>query len=152
MLAPIEELHKNYKNAIFDALIQFQFIESLLKDCIILSNKVIHEKTKDILDFTYSEERLNEKALQALCGAYRRLTKNKSLIDRIKSKSKYRNNIAHEACFENWKDRINNIKAHQLHEKGCSIQKHADEASKLARELLKEHKVLQLELEQLTRP
>ncbi|UTW12097.1 hypothetical protein [Marinobacterium rhizophilum] len=152
MLAPMEELQKNYRNAVFDALAHYQFIESLLKDCITLSNKIIHEKTKDILGFTYSEKRLNDKALQALCSTYMHLTKNKSLVGRIKSAAEHRNNIAHEACFENWKDRINNIDAHKLHEKGCSIKKHADEASKMVGELLKEYKALQLELEQLTRP
>lgn len=60
MFSPKSELQKNYKNAVFDALTQFQFIESLLRDCILLSYKIIQEKTKDVLEFTYSESDLNK--------------------------------------------------------------------------------------------
>lgn len=150
MLAPTSELQKNYKNAVFDALTQFQFIESLLKDCIVLSYRVIQEKTKDQLDFTYSESNLNKKALHALCSTYKALTKNKDLARRIKSKADDRNSIAHEACYQNWKDRISGIDDNKLHIKGCEIQHHADEASGLVGELLKEHKMLKSELKQLT--
>lgn len=150
MLASTNGLQENYKNAVFDALTQFQFIESLLRDCIVLSYKIVQESTKDLLDFTYSESDLNKNALQALCSKYRDLTKNKDLVQRIKSKANDRNAIAHEACFQNWKDQISGIDDNQLHTKGCEIQLHADEASALVGELIKEHEKLKSKLEQLT--
>ena len=150
VLAPTSELQKNYKNAVFDALTQFQFVESLLRDCIILSYKIIQEKTKESLDFTYSESGLNKNALHALCTKYKTLTKNKGLVNRIRSKADERNRIAHEACFQNWKDKITGIGDADLHTKGYEIQLQADEASGLVSELLKEQKKLKLELEQLT--
>ncbi len=150
VLAPTRELQKNYKNAVFDALTQFQFIESLLRDCIVFSYQIIQEKTKDILDFRYSESDLNKNALHALCTKYKALTKNKELVCRIRSKADDRNTIAHEACFQYRRDRINGIQDSDLHSKGLEIQIHADEASRLVTKLLKEHKKLKLELEQLT--
>lgn len=150
MLSQKSELQKNYKNAVFDALTQFQFIESLLRDCILLCYKIIQEKTKDVLEFTYSESDLNKNALHALCTKYKALSKNKELVNRIRLKADDRNKIAHEACYQNWKDRINGINDPELHTKGCEIRQHADEASSLVRDLLKEHKQLQSEFEQLT--
>lgn len=52
LLANTNQLQANYKNAVFDALTQFQFIESLLKDCLSLSYSIIKERTQDTLDFT----------------------------------------------------------------------------------------------------
>ncbi len=150
MLASDSELQKNYKNAVFDALTQFQFIESLLKDCIFLSHQIVQVQTKETLDFTCSKKELNKKALQALCTKYRGLTKNKALVKRIKDKTENRNIIVHEACFQNWKDRITGIDNNELHTKSIEIQKHADEASKLVGELLKERNKLELKLKQLT--
>ena len=150
MLAPTSELQKNYKNAVFDALTQFQFIEALLRDCILLSYNVIQKKTESILDFTYSEPDLNKNALHALCTKYKALTKNKELIRRIKSKADDRNTIAHEACYKNWIDMISGVDDNELHAKGCEIQSHADVASALVGELLREQKKLKSELRQLT--
>ena len=150
MLATTSELQKNYKNAVFDALTQFQFIESLLRDCIVLSYKIVQESTRDLLDFAYSESELNKKALHSLCTKYKAITKNKALVEHIRSKADIRNLIAHEACYQNWKDRINGIDDNELHRKGCKIRLDADQASALVGELIEEHKKLQLKLEQLT--
>ena len=88
--------------------------------------------------------------MQALCTKYKKLTKNKDLISRVKNKANDRNQIAHEACYKNWQDRMNGIDDKKLHDEGMRIQKHADDASKLVGELIREYSKLKPELDQLT--
>lgn len=138
MTAPREELNKNYKNAVFDALMQYQFIECLLKDCINESNRIIKISTKNFLDFEYTEKDLETKALQSLVTLFRRVTTDKNLASEIKKEAVNRNQIAHEACFENWQDLMLGISDTELHKKGCKIQDHADKASEIVGKLIKE--------------
>lgn len=148
MIASTKELQKNYKNSVFSSLTQFQFVESLLKDCIIISYKIIKLSTKDILDFSCTEKEIDRKVLHALCTIYKKLCKNKDLVFRIKKAAKHRNKIAHEACYQNWKDNIAGIDDNELHRKGLEIFDHGTEATELVSALLRENKRLK---EQLTK-
>jgi hypothetical protein len=139
LLARRDELEKNYESAVFDALTQFQFLESLLRDCICLSYAIIRASVKDILDFGYDREDLERDALKTLCAKYKKLTLNKDLVGRIKKLADKRNEIAHSACFEFHKDMLSGIPDRKLHNKGVKIQQVANEASSLVTDMLKEY-------------
>lgn len=146
MLATNERLQNNYKTAVFDAMIQFQQIEFYLKECIRLAYKLVQERTKEDLDFTFDDSRLNKLGLHALCSRYKSLTKNKNLIQHIKELVDGRNEVAHEACFNNWLGRLEGADNKKLHRDCLIIQQYADDASALLTKLLEEKKSLEIAL------
>ncbi|EPW6912904.1 hypothetical protein WOB72_22745 [Vibrio parahaemolyticus] len=153
MLAGRVELQKNYEKALFSALTQFQFVESLLRTYITTSYDVIRLKIEDsdTLSYEFNENDIETAGLQRLNTNFRKLCKNKQLSTKIKKVCNARNKLAHDACFQNFRDQMSGVSDDELHKKGCEIYAHAGEVSPIVTELLRELKVLQCEHEQLTK-
>ncbi|MGR2840729.1 hypothetical protein ABMX64_22175 [Vibrio vulnificus] len=153
MLADRNELQKNYEKALFSALTQFQFVESLLRTYIATSYDVIRLKIdgSDTLCYEFNEKDIETAGLQRLNTNFRKLCKNKPLHSKIKKVCEARNQLAHDACFQNFCDRMSGISDDELHKKSCEIYAYAGNVAPIVTELLRELKLLQGEHEQLTK-
>lgn len=145
------ELQKNYEKALFSALKKFQFVESILRKYITTSYDVIRLKIQDseTLSYDFNENNIEKGGLQRLNTNFRKLCKNKELSAKIKKACDARNQLAHDAFFQNFRDQISGISNEELHRKGCEIYAQSVEVSQIVTELLRELKVLELEYEQL---
>ncbi|MCZ6404780.1 hypothetical protein O4N82_24085 [Vibrio parahaemolyticus] len=105
----------------------------------------------DTLSYEFNENDIETAGLQRLNTNFRKLCKNKQLSTKIKKVCNARNKLAHDACFQNFRDQMSGVSDDELHKKGCEIYAHAGEVSPIVTELLRELKVLQCEHEQLTK-
>lgn len=147
------ELQNTYEKSIFSALKEFQFVESVLRRYITISYDVIRLKIQDsdTLHYDFYEKDIAKWGLHRLATQFKKLCKNQELNAKFKSVVEARNQLAHDAFFQNFSDQISGISNEELHKKSCAIYAQSVKASKIVTALLRELKVLELEYEQLTK-
>lgn len=135
-----------YRNAIFEALMHYQLVEDLLRDCIIKSYEILNSTSHEIVSLTPSKRHIEEinkrKGLGSLLDIFETLTQHKDLCARIRKETTNRNLVAHRAAadFLNFPLSITGAKECQL--KATEIDEFATIASWLYDELIKVHKEL----------
>ncbi|WP_146194344.1 hypothetical protein [Shewanella sp. BC20] len=103
------------------------------------------------MHYDFCDEKVEEWGLSRLATRFKNICKNNDLSSKIKSVCKTRNQLAHDAFFQSFRDKINGINNEELHTKGCKIYSKSVEVSQIITELLRELKVLEQEYEQLTK-
>lgn len=98
----IQDAGRNYISAVFEALMNFQAIEDLLRECILSSYEVLAKTTPQELEFSPSKKDIksikNNLGLGGLVNKFEELTPNKELCRKIRDSSKIRNKLAHKAA------------------------------------------------------
>ena len=145
----IEIADNNYVHAVFEALMNFQAIESLIKKCIIMSYEIISVSCSRNTTLTPSKRNIeaieNRLGLGALVEKFKEVTPHKDLCDRIKSASKLRNNLAHSAAVEHLKIPISLSGANICQSKAFEFEQVAEQANKLYYELIDIYNQLEIE-------
>jgi hypothetical protein len=136
----IEIADQKYVNAVFDALMNFQAIEALIKKCITMSYEIIACSCSSNTTFTPSESSIeaieNRLGLGALVEKFKEVTPHKKLCERIKSVSKIRNNLAHSAAADHMKFSISLSGANKCHLKASEFEQVTEQVNKLYYELM----------------
>lgn len=135
-----------YRNAIFEALMHYQMVEDLLRDCIIKSYEILNASSHEKVTFTPSkrhiEDILKRKGLGGLVDTFETLTPHKDLCVRIKNETSNRNEIAHRAAADYMKFPISKNGAEECHLKATEFYDFTTIASWLYDELSVIHKEL----------
>lgn len=88
-----------YRNAVFEALITYQAIECLLRDCILICYDLLDRTSHGAVTYKPSERHLkdvkNRMGLGSLLDIFSCLTNNKKLCKEIKCHLNSRNKLAH---------------------------------------------------------
>lgn len=136
----IEIADQKYVNAVFEALMNFQAIEALIKKCIFMSYDIIAVSCSSNTTLTPSKRSIeaieNKLGLGALVEKFKEVTPHKDLCDRIKEASKIRNKLAHSAAAEYLKIPISLSGASTSKLKTLEFEQSAEQANKLYYELL----------------
>lgn len=135
-----ENADNNYVHAVFEALMNFQAIESLLKECILKSYEIIAASCPNDTTFTPSEKNIkdikNRLGLGGLVERFKEVTPHKELCKRIQAAAGKRNSLAHKAAAEYLKFPISLSGAIECQSEADNIQRAAEEANKLYYELI----------------
>lgn len=135
----IESADGNYINAVFEALMNFQAIEILLKKCILKSYEIIESSCPNGVSFRPSKSQIkaieNKLGLGGLVEKFREITDHHDLCDRIKETTKVRNSLAHRAAAKYLDFTISESGAIACQAEAEQYQNAADEANKLYYEL-----------------
>ncbi len=98
----IQNADRDYISAVFEALMNFQTIEDLLKECILASYEILAKTTPPELEFSPSNKDIkrieNNLGLGGLLNKFEELTPNKELCKKIRGASTIRNELAHKAA------------------------------------------------------
>ena len=98
----IQAADREYINSVFDALMNFQIIEELLKDCILASYEILAKTCPAGLDYNPSKNDIkkieNNLGLGGLVGKFEMVTPYKDLCERILHSAQTRNELAHKAA------------------------------------------------------
>ncbi len=145
----IEIADARYVNAVFEALMNFQAIELIIKKCIIMSYEIISITCSSNTTLTPSKRSIeaiqNRLGLGALVEKFKEVTPHKELCDRIKNTTKLRNNLAHSAAVEYLKIPISLSGANTFNSKAIKFEKVAEQANKLYYELVDIYNQLEAE-------
>lgn len=135
----IEIAHNNYVHAVFEALMNFQAIESLLKKCILNSYEIIAASCPNNTTYTPSEKSKNDikkrLGLGGLAEKFKEVTPHIELCERIQTAARERNRLAHEAANDYLKFRISRSGAEECQSKADAFLYVTEEANKLYYEL-----------------
>ena len=136
----IEIADNNYVHAVFEALMNFQAIEALLKECILKSYEIIAASCPGDTTFTPSEKNIkdikNRIGLGGLAEKFKEITLHKELCKRIQSATGKRNSLAHKAAAEYLKFPISLSGAIECQSEADNIQLTTEEANNLYYELI----------------
>jgi Cft2 family RNA processing exonuclease len=128
----IQNADRDYISAVFEALMNFQTIEDLLKQCILASYEILAKTTPPELEFRPSKQDIkrikNNLGLGGLINKFEELTPNKELCEKIRASSKIRNELAHKAAA----NYLNFLPSNSGAQQAILETKKYDEASKLA--------------------
>jgi len=131
----IQNADRNYISAVFEALMNFQAIEDLLKESILSSYEILAKTTPPELEFRPSTKDIkrikSNLGLGGLLNKFEELTPNKELCKKIRGASIIRNELAHKAAANYLKFTPSNNGAQQA----VLETKKYDDASKLANSL-----------------
>jgi hypothetical protein len=140
---------QKYLNAVFDALMNYQAIEALIKKCIIMSYEIIAVSCSSNTTLTPSKRSIeaieSRLGLGALVEKFKEVTPHKELCNRIKAASKLRNNLAHSAAAEHLKIPISLSGANKCQSKAFEFEQVASDANKLYYELIDIYNQLEAE-------
>ena len=129
-----------YRNAVFDALMYYQEIESLLRDCILKSYEIINATSHELVNFKPDKRHIdNIKSRMGLGGlveTFRTITNRTDLCDRIKKETKKRNFVAHAAASKYLKFPISDNGARDCQSASDDIFESATIASWIYEELV----------------
>ena len=135
----IELADREYVNAVFDALLNYQVIEDLLKECIFASYGILAKTCPDNIHFSPSEREMerirNNLGLGGLVAKFEEVTSNKNLCSKIKIISKTRNELAHSAAANYLKFPLSTDGAEKLRYKASEYREASETANKLYYEL-----------------
>lgn len=91
-----------YRSAVFEALMYYQEIESILRDCILKSYEIIDATSHELVNFKPDKRHIDnikrKMGLGGLVEIFRTVTNHTDLCDRIKKETEKRNFIAHTAA------------------------------------------------------
>ena len=136
----IEVVDQVYRDAVFEALMNYQALEDLLKSCIFKSYEILDSTSHKVVTYNPSNDQLKsihkKSGLGSLADTFKVVTPHKEICDRIKDASEIRNVIAHSAAADFLKMRISKEGAREWHSKAVDFNKAADQASKLYLELI----------------
>ena len=90
-------LFKIYSNKLQNALLQFQFIEELIKIYLSLVYWIISKKLERQIPFKFSRKDLEKDSLGKLLEKFAKFNPNDTLINKINQLIQKRNHIAHRA-------------------------------------------------------
>lgn len=152
MLANRQDLNLNYEKSMFSAFTNYQFIESLLRDYIATAYEIIKIKVScsNVMNFEYSEKDIERFGLDRLNSTFRKLCHNKDLSKAIKDISQTRNELAHEAFFNKFKEQLSEVSDEQLFEKTCKFLECRSKLEPIITKLLRELRFIQAELKALS--
>ncbi|MBU1310986.1 MAG: hypothetical protein KKE30_15795 [Gammaproteobacteria bacterium] len=152
MLANRQELNVNYEQSLFSAFTNYQFVESLLRDYIVTAYEIIKIRVScsNVMAFELSKKDIETFGLDRLNTTFKKLCRNKALSTAIKEVSQIRNELAHEAFFQKFKDRISEVSDEQIFEKTCKFLDCRSKLEPIITKLLRELKLIQAELESLS--
>lgn len=129
-----------YRNAVFEALMYYQEIESLLRDCILKSYEIINATSHEIVNFKPDKRHLDNiktrMGLGGLVDTFRTITNRTDLCDRIKKETKNRNFVAHVAASKYLKFPISESGARDCQRASDQIFESATLASWIYEELV----------------
>lgn len=136
----IEVVDQIYRDAVFEALMNYQALEDLLKSCIFKSYEILDTTSHKVVTYNPSNEHLKsiqqKSGLGGLAETFKVVTPHKDICERIKAASKTRNVIAHSAAADFLKMRISEEGAKEWHAKAVDFNAAADQANKLYLELI----------------
>ena len=135
----IEIADNNYVHAVFDALMNFQAIEALLRECILKSYEIIAASCPANTTFAPSDKNIkyikNKLGLGGLVEKFKEVTPHKELCERIQAATEKRNVLAHKAAVEYLKFPISLSGAGTCQSKADDFELVTEEAIKLYYEL-----------------
>lgn len=136
----IKAADQSYVNAVFDALMNFQAIEALLKKCILMSYEIIECSCPREVTFKPSANQVkaieNRLGLGGLVEKFKEVTPHKNLCRKIQAATKKRNILAHRAAADYLSFPISSDGADICQSKAEEFQKATKEANKLYYELI----------------
>lgn len=128
-----------YVHAVFDALMNFQAIEELLKECILASYEILSKASPDGVEFHPSKKDVNDiKAkfgLGGLISKFEIVTPHKDLCEKLRAATKIRNELAHTAAANYLKFPVSGSGADQCLSKASEFKDAAGAANSLFYEL-----------------
>ncbi len=138
-----------YVNSVFDALMNYQCIEELLKECILRSYEILEKTSTPPINFKVKSETKksikNRMGLGGLVGKFRELTTHQKLCDKIKSLVKERNKLAHVAAADYLKHPISQSGNEEILKKAKRFRELTEKVNKLYYELHEVHaEIMQL--------
>lgn len=132
-----------YRDAVFEALMNYQAIEELLRDCIIKSYEILDATSHETVSLKPSGRHIEnvrkKMGLGSLVETFKTLTANRDLCERILTESRTRNLVAHKAASEYLKFPISDNGARDCQEKALNIYEAAQTANWLYFELVELH-------------
>jgi hypothetical protein len=93
----MDDHRANYKATVVRILSNFQLIEFALKEYIGLAYRLIFERVKDTLHFSYSRKDVESFPLERLINTFSKMNSNRELISRLNRLRAARNQIAHRS-------------------------------------------------------
>ncbi|HBZ29905.1 MAG TPA: hypothetical protein DEO56_04840 [Nitrosomonas nitrosa] len=136
----IEVVDQAYPNAVFEALMNYQALEVLLKSCIFKCYEILNSTSHKVVTYNPSREHLKsickKSGLGGLADTFKVVTPHKDICDRIKNVSEVRNLIAHRAAVDYLKMQISNEVAREWHSKAVDFNEAAAQANNLYLELI----------------
>ena len=93
----MDDHRENYKATVVRMLSNFQLIEFALKEYIGLAYRLISERIKDTLHFSYSGKDVESFPLERLINTFSKVNSNRDLISRLNKLRSARNQIAHRS-------------------------------------------------------
>lgn len=129
-----------YVHAVFDALMNFQAIEELLKECILASYEILSKASPDGVEFHPSKKDVNDIkvkfGLGGLISKFEIVTPYKDICVRLRAATKIRNELAHTAAANYLKFSVSASGADQCLSKASEFKEAAAAANSLFYELL----------------
>lgn len=129
-----KHVESKFKDAYFEAMMSFQNIESLLKDCIKKSYEILNKNGHKSVRFVPNDgefKRLSRKGLGGLIAEFRKITVHEELCDSIASLTEERNNLAHVTAGEFIENIFQRKALTQIDKEATDLNKLAQEASNL---------------------
>jgi hypothetical protein len=135
----ISKADGEYEHAVFDALMNFQAIEELLKDCILVSYQILSKTTPEGVEFHPSKKDIKDiksrLGLGGLISRFEMVTPYKDICVKLRAATKTRNELAHTAAANYLKFPVSSSGADQILAKASDFNDAAVSANSLFYEL-----------------
>lgn len=135
----ITKADSEYVQAVFEALMNYQAIEELLKDCILASYEVLSKTSPSGVEFRPSEKELkdikNRLGLGGLISKFEAVTPYSDLCAKLRQVTKTRNELAHRAAANFLNFPVSSTGAEQCLSKASEYREASESANSLFYEL-----------------